>query len=381
MANYPRSHFNALTRVAWCAFAATLNRMIKNICLALLFVGVCGALGSNQILTQEPARAATSDDLNQALSWLPADTEAITVARGPFVLAAPPTHNWTRQTWDPNRTLPDQELAEDFEDFSLQLFHLTNGSLFARLQGKRVVLAVEGSRHFRAPAGLGLMPFEGCLITVFGDELSDVETSFIRETRKAALRAEEIHGQQILVFQKKEEEDTWTTFVAFPNKHVVLIASNRDYLRAVITRLQGNRGERAIPNDMPEWRYVDAEARFWGVRHYDRSQAKMDPSSPFGGRKPANVPDEQGIGITFVFDPKQGRSATITYLSGDKSIAENPNTSLLAMRQSQETKGLDIRCRALGPGIVQGSYSLKQDESTNFFFFVLEGFLGHAVYL
>jgi hypothetical protein len=363
---------------------ATLNRMIKHISSALLFVsaiGVCGARGSDQILTQEPARAVTSDDLDQALSWLPADTETINVARGPFVLAAPPTHNWTPQTWDPNRAVPDQELAEDFEYFSLQLFHLTNGSLFTRLQGKRVVLAVEGSRHFRAPAGLGLMPFEGCLITMFADELSDVASSFTRETRKAALRVEEIEGQQILVFQEKEEEDTWTTFVAFPNEHVVLIASNRDFLREVITRLKGHQGKRAIPNDTPEWRYVDAGAQFWGVRHYDRSQAKMDPSSPFGGRKSANVPDEQGIGITFVFDPRQGRSATITYLSGNKGIAENPNASLLTMRQSREAKGLDIRCRALGPGIVQGSYSLNQIESTDFFLFVLEGFLGHAVYL
>ena len=136
-----------------------------------------------------------------------------------------------------------------------------------------------------------------------------------------------------------------------------------------------------MPGDLPEWKYVDTESRFWGLRHFDRKQAKTDPSSPFGGRKSANDPDEHAVGLTFVFDPSRGRSATITYLSGDKSITGNANASLLAMGQAPEAKGLDIKYRELGPGVVQGSYSLEHMEPIQFFLFALEGMLGHAIYL
>ncbi len=356
--------------------------MIKRIWLTLLTVGAIGvydAPGSNQVAAQETTRAAASDDLKQVLSWLPADTEAISVARGPFVLAPHPKQAWTPQTWDPNRAIPDQQLAQDFEDVPLLLFDFADGLLSTRLQGKRVVLAVEGSRHFRAPGDLGLMPFEGCAIAVFADDLGEDAKWFVRETRKAALRLEEIQGQQVSVFQEKVEGDTWTTFVAFPNKHVVLVASDREYIREVLTRLQGGKGKRALPSDLPEWKYVDTESRFWGLRHYDRNQAKTDPSSPFGGRKSANSPDEKAIGTTFVFDPSRGRSATITYLSGDKSLTGK--ASLLAMGQAREARGLDIRYRQLGPGVVQGSYSLEHMEPIQFFLFALEGMLGHGVYL
>jgi hypothetical protein len=353
--------------------------MIKSICLTLLAavaVGVCCAPGANQVATQETTRAAESDDLKQVLSWLPADTETIAVARGPFVLTTSP-----RQDEAPNRVVSDQELTQYFEDLPLALLGFKEGLLSARLKGKRIILALEGSRHFRAPAALGEMPFEGCAVAVFADDLGDNVSSFTRETRKVASQVDEIQGQPVPVFQEKLERDTGTTFVAFPNKHVVLVATDRDYIREVLTRLQGNKGERALPGDLPEWKYVDTESRFWGLRHFDRKQAKTDPSSPFGGRKSANDPDEHAVGLTFVFDPSRGRSATITYLSGDKSITGNANASLLAMGQAREAKGLDIKYRELGPGVVQGSYSLEHMEPIQFFLFALEGMLGHAIYL
>jgi len=51
------------------------------------------------------------------------------------------------------------------------------------------------------------------------------------------------------------------------------------------------------------------------------------------------------------------------------------------MGRSPESNGLDIRYRELAPGIVEGSYSLEQSQAVQFFLFVLEGTLGHAVYL
>jgi hypothetical protein len=287
--------------------------------------------------------------------------------------------DWTKQTWDPNKAVPDQQLAQDFENVPFLLFAFKNGLLSKRLQGKRVLLAVEGSRHFRAPAGLGLGPFEGCAIVVFADDIGNDASLPIRETRKAALRVEKIQGQQVSVFQEKSEEDTWTAFVAFPNKRVVLVASDRDYLKEVLNRLQNGSGERALPSDLPEWKYVDTESRFWGLRHYDRSQAKTDPTSPIGGRLTGKEPDKKAIGITFVFDPSRGRLATITYLSGDKSLTGKASP-LLALGQ-EDAKGLNIQVREIAPGVEQGSYSLERIEPIDTFIFLLSCLLGHAIYL
>jgi hypothetical protein len=253
--------------------------------------------------------------------------------------------------------------------------------LAKRLDGKRISLALEGSRHFRAPANLGEMPYEGRAIVVFSDTLDHEISSFAKQARNVALKVEQIEGEEVSVFQEKLESDTWTTFVAFPDEHVILVATDRSYLREVLARLHRNNGQRALPNELPEWKYVNTSARFWGLRHYDRSQTQADPSSPFGGRKSANFPDEQAIGLTFVFDPRDGKSATITYLSGDTSIGTKPSSTPLGMGRAPEANALGIRYRERAPGIVEGSYSLEHLEATGFFLFVLEGMLGHAIYI
>jgi hypothetical protein len=357
--------------------------MFKYIWSTLLAIGVIGGFATLifcHVTTQETTQREVSDKLQQVLTWLPADTETISVARGPFTLEAPPRQDWTPQTWDPNRVVPDSQLAQMFEGVPLLLLNFKNGSLFNRLQGKRVALAVEGSRHFRAPAGLGMGPFEGCTIVVFDDDLGDDASSLISETRKAALRVEEIQEQKVSIFQEKSEENVWTMFVAFPNRKTVLVASDRNYLIEVLTRLHGGTGKLALPNDLPEWKYVDTKSQFWGLRHYDWNQAKTDPTLPFGGRKSADESVEKAIGITFVFDPSRGKTALITYLSGDKSNSGRVS-SLLAMRQAREAKGLNIGIRELAPGVTQGSYTLEQIESTDFFISDLIEMFGPAIYI
>ena len=61
---------------------------------------------------------------------------------------------------------------------------------------------------------------------------------------------------------------------------------------------EGKKGNRALPDDLPEWKYVNTDLQFWGIRHFDRTQAKLDPSSPFGGQKSANDADGQAIHLT-----------------------------------------------------------------------------------
>lgn len=352
--------------------------MIKDAALSAILISsiALSAQGSN-LAGITFTRDGESEDLARVISWLPADTETITVARGPFVLAA----KSVGQNEGKDRAISDKELAGNFEDLPLALLQFKNGLLAKHLEGKTINLALEGARHFRPPARLGEMPFEGCAIAVFADNVANEVASFTKDAQSSALKLERIEDQDVQVFQEKLEQDTWTTYVAFPNEHVILVASGRNYLAEVLARLRGKIGQRALPSDLPEWKYVNTSARFWGVRHYDIGQAKFDPSSPYGGRKSANFPDEQAVGLTFAFDPQGGKSATVTYLSRDLRIGAKPSDSLLGMANSPEARGLDIKYRELSPGVAQGSYSLEHLQAEQFFLFVLVDALGHAIYV
>src|ERR1700722_16401203 len=95
---------------------------------------------------------AQQPNLNQVLNWLPADTETVLGANGPFA-------------WDPKalsnappsqERLPTLELEMRSRMFPLTLLNFKNGGLGEVIKGKSVSLAIEGSRHFRPPGGLGL---------------------------------------------------------------------------------------------------------------------------------------------------------------------------------------------------------------------------------
>jgi hypothetical protein len=319
-------------------------------------------------------------DLKRVLTWLPADTESLLVANGPFWMS----NFRVGGEGDKNRRVIREELEKQFEGLTLGLFNfsLTNSLLEKHLEGKKVLFALEGSRHFRAPAGLGEMPFEGCALAIFKEDLGDRRDAFLKEATKSAVRIEEIEGEKVAEFEERMENDTWTILVTFPQDGVVLAATNKRFLQEMLARMRGMPRERALPDTLTEWKYVDQQARFWGLRHYDKLQAKEDSTSPFGGRKAANIPDDEAIGLTYWSDPNKELKATITYLSGPTvALRKIEESRFPSSSEAEATAGLSILYRELAPGVIQTTYDLKYSEPLNWFFFVLMGNMGHAVYL
>jgi hypothetical protein len=350
---------------------AVTIRHISTLLLTMALFAVPGSQAKSQSLRKAPA-ALQQDEMQKVLSWLPADTETITVARGPFQLAG--RSEVGSQAWDPAGSVSDLQLNRLFEGIPTALFTQNRGFLASRLKDTRVLLAVEGARGFRRPQGLGEGPFDGCEIAILA---GDAPETLAAQTYSSALRQESIQGRQVSVFEEKMEEDTWTTFVAFPARNVILVATDRAYLAEVLRRFAGGSGPRALPATLPEWKDVDTAARFWGLRHYDHTHADIDPTSPFGGRKAGNVPDEKAIGITFSFNPGQARTANITYLAGDRSAGKN----LLTGAGAPEAKGLNINVSSLPAGTLRATYSLDKQEPLSFFTLQLLAMLGHVVYI
>jgi hypothetical protein len=324
------------------------------------------------------ACASRKIGFEHVLAWLPADTETLLVANGPFWMS----NFQIGQEVYTNHEVTSEELEKHFEGITLQLFNFRNGLLEKHLRGKKVLFAVEASRHFRPPTGLGELPFEGCAVAIFSDDLEDRRDSFMKETAQNAVRMEEIEGQKVAVFEEPSEQDIWKSFIAFPQKGVVLAATNEQFLREMLSRMRSSGRERALPSSLPEWKYVNTRGQFWGVRHFDKQQANEDPTSPFGGRKSANLPDDGAIGLTYQCSPSRERKATLTYLSNSAAkIGKIEEGRFLSSSEPEDTAGLHIQRRELLPGVIQGTYDLSRSRPLNWFFFVFMGTVGHAIYI
>jgi hypothetical protein len=250
------------------------------------------------------------------------------------------------------------------------------------VKGKAVSLAIEGSRHFRPPRALGMMRYEGCLIVIFTPTVSLDGAAFMKAAAGSAVRFEVSNGIRIAVFEEKLEDDTWTTFVAFPRGNVALVATNRDYLAALLDRMRGAPRTRALPPALSEWKHVETNAPVWGMRHYQKQGAALDPTSPLPGQSSANIPDADAVGVTFSFAPSSQLAATVDYLSRSAD-ARRILSSYLMMADAAVAapRELQMHLRQPAPGVLEASIDLSATEAIERLLFGLMAMLGHAIYL
>jgi len=325
-----------------------------------------------------PRAAAQQPNLNQVLSWLPVDTETVLGANGPFV-------------WDPKALYNDSpsqesltatELEMQSRMFPLTLLNFKNGGFGDFVKGKTVSLAIEGSRRFRPPRALGLMRYEGCLVMVFTPTVSLDSGAFMRAAAKSAVRFEEHNGTSVAVFEEKSEDDTWTTFVGFPRSNVAVVGTNLDYLVGLLDRMRGTPGTRALPQSLSEWKYVKANVPVWGVRHYQKQGAELDPSSPLLAQNAANVPDANAVGVTFSFAPAAERTATVDYFSTSPDVRRILSGYLMMEDAATAApREFQMRLRQRAAGVLEASINLSATEAIHRLLFGLMAMVGHAIYL
>lgn len=319
----------------------------------------------------------SGEEIQRVLSWLPADTETVIGANGPFVL--PDTTAEVNET--ENGKSSDQEIEEEFRGIPLGLFSYKKDIFAKHFKGEKVLLGIEGSRQFRYPSGLGEGPYQGCAIAIFVNDITDRTDSFMNDATTAAIRMERIEGQKVAVFQEELETDTWTTFIAFPKPNVAVAASDRDYLVEVLARINGKTGPRALPESLAEWKHVNIQDQFWGVRHYSKKDTQLDPTSPFRLGGLPGFADQKAIGLTFDFDPGKSKTAMITCLSDNEKILELLKRNFFPLRFEPEAKELNIRYQQVEKGVVVGSFDLKRQESANLFALELLMLLGHEIFI
>ncbi len=129
---------------------------------------------------------------------------------------------------------------------------------------------------------------------------------------KDAIQTETIAGRRVSISKERVEEDDWTFYITQPKPNILVIATHRGYLVDLLGRMDKRATTRALPADLPEWEYLDASKRLWGVRHYDKRDAKDDPSAPSDTSD--SIQDPEASGLVFSFNGN-GREASVTHLS------------------------------------------------------------------
>jgi hypothetical protein len=304
---------------------------------------------------------------DQILEWLPSDTETVIVSRGPFQVHIP----------DREAGANGPQLVPVLEILPATFLTTRKGALMKPLIGQTIALAVEGSKRFRSPRQLGMMPFDGCQFIVFQNKLGSAGDEFIAILRKAG-KVEQIEGHEVVAIDEKIEEDVWHLLFARPRPDLLLCATDRGYLIEVFRRMQRKAAISAFPASLPEWKQVDTQARFWAIRHF-RAGNVNDVTSPFqGGTGGPNPLDRQAVGLTFSYDPNQGTVARIRYLSGNKDALPLTREAWNLPRMNLASKPPEVR--QLGPDVVEILLQTKGKDASGFLFALMTA-LGHAVFV
>jgi hypothetical protein len=189
--------------------------------------------------------------VRQILGWLPSNTETVMAATTPFVMP----RYVDRQVERDDHPSP----LQTFQGVGFSLFGIQAGQLQIFLEGNRVQIIIEGSRHFRPPAELGEVLYEGCQIAVL--EKADPQRSdLFAKAIGNGLKSELVAGFSVTLLPEKLEGDLWTAYVAFPKPDMAIACSHRAYLTEVLERIHGKAGRRALPDTLAEWKFIDPSA-------------------------------------------------------------------------------------------------------------------------
>jgi hypothetical protein len=340
------------------------------------------AANSPQSPGHSTRKAAQAVGQNEMIWWFPADTESLVVARGPFPIPTNPNETGERneQEWF-TRQASNAEIRIVFEQIPLELFYGPDLDLARALKGDTVAYAMQGSRHFREPTdGSDGMVFEGCSIVVFDRDLDGLANVTAKMPSRKGASAEIIDGTRVLILNQDSEFVEENDFIAIPQPNIIVVANNRQYLQEVLERMTQRKASRALPDQLPEWRLLDPNARFWGLRHYDPTQAKMDPTSPLGGNGALSRGDPKAIGVLYALDPGNERSLVITSLSGDGAKVRAEASTGQFVAEPQGGVKYVVKLRSSHPGVLEQSYTLDRTSTLDYSLLDIEFALGRGMY-
>jgi hypothetical protein len=287
--------------------------------------------------------------LREVLGWLSPRTETIFVARGPFTLEKP-----TDSEYDAR--LP---FLRTLQYLSMGGPSGGKGTWAKLLAGQTVLRAVEGSRRFRKPCGFGMMPYDGCHIIVFREDLGPLSGKLRKALAADSQRITRVAGEVVYVFEEKLEKDWWTTHVALPQQNVLLCATDETSLEEVLQRRRERAAPRFLDDRFAGWERLSEQAPVWAMRHFTSAHRSTDGMSR----------------VSFQYNSAR-RCATLSILSPNPWYLDELDTTCASARPGRTTV-----TRRLGSGALQIESTFADEDSLFEFLLELLGMLGHAVFI
>ncbi len=204
----------------------------------------------------------TERDWKIALKWLPIDSELLVAILRPLPTIA----------IEQNRQA--ESMAEFMQDF-----------VGARqLPGRDVRFAVHGGRNFHSPKEIGTGTQAGADILVFAQPPSVRDENLTHVFYKDAAQTythERLEGFSVVVHEIKPQNSLpIVKFRARPFANVEVRASDRHYLRQILSRIKSSPTDRAFPENLIEWKTIDLKADCVALRQFDGAYAPFDQSAP-----------------------------------------------------------------------------------------------------
>ena len=257
--------------------------------------------------------------IDEALAWLPADTESIWVNQQPFMIR--PEQGIGMLSERPNEAYSLDRLAV-----------LNDGEFYRDLGNCTVRLLVAGARNIRATA-LNSVPApvaaQDVAYVYFFAEPVDLgapgESIQGRPVWRAIAKIDAGEAPRPGEKRAQRDDENWLA-LARPD---VLILTNRHALLAdILERLALGSKARAMPANLPARAHVDRSALFWGLRRYtDVSKAKQGEQGSGTADLP-HYPDGRALGMAVRFDPVK-QQLQVVYLSPAQLLRRKGAADLL----------------------------------------------------
>jgi hypothetical protein len=151
----------------------------------------------------------------------------------------------------------------------------------------------------------------------------------------------------------KKHQDT-VFYKCLTREGLVIVTSDRTLMHTILSRMVSEQvTDRALPANLPEWREVDTQVRYWGLRHFQPD----DPTSPMSGmpytaRTYPRV-DRQATGFAFSYSP-ESETLDTRYLSRNPDIKQIVEAIVnVKLKHIGNTKWDPAEIEQTKPGVVR----------------------------
>lgn len=230
----------------------------------LLLSTIIVAFAPHTFAQERPA--AMPQLTREVLTWMPVDSESIAVA-GAFSLRSQkevsrfePLYPAKTATW----TL--RSIATG------PLHGLEGGEYLEILEGTRVRVAIAAGRRFKLVNSFGARSYQGCH-AILTSGLAEKGDLFVEALREDAESVTIVEGHETFVFDTIFPNQVWAAreewegvFITRPDPHVILCATQQDFLAEVLRRRAQTRVKHSLLNRSELWPHVDHSAKSWLVR-------------------------------------------------------------------------------------------------------------------